>query len=119
MRLEKFSLNNYNNVGDFKLIPLYNKQINKIKENEYEVKIELRINNTKTNPFPMDLELLFAGHFIFDLIDDVSELDKFLNIGALQILFPYVRTIVSTITGASLMMPLILPIIDVRNIPKK
>jgi preprotein translocase subunit SecB len=119
MRLEKFSLSNHNIVGDFKLIPLYNKQINKIKENEYEIKIELNIKNTNTNPFPMDLELLFTGHFIFDSIDDENELDKFLNIGALQILFPYVRTLVSTITGASLMMPLILPIIDVRNIPKK
>jgi preprotein translocase subunit SecB len=67
----------------------------------------------------MDIDLTFIGIFQFDSIDDSSELDKFLNIGAIQILFPYVRSIVSTITGASLMQPLILPIIDVRMIQNK
>lgn len=119
MKLEKISLKNYDIRGDFKLLPKYFKQIREINPSEYEVKIFLEIHNTKTNPFPMDIDLSFIGIFQFDVIDDTNELDKFLNIGATQILFPYVRSIVSTITGASLMQPLILPIIDVRSIVNK
>lgn len=119
MKLEKISLRNYDIRGDFKLLPKYFKEIREINPSEYEVKIILEIHNTKTNPFPMDIDLSFIGIFQFDVIDDANELDKFLNIGATQILFPYVRSIVSTITGASLMQPLMLPIIDVRSIVNK
>ena len=119
MKLEKFSLKNHDVKGDFKLLPQYYKQVKEISDSLYEVKIILEIHNTKSNPFPMDLDLSFVGIFQFDAIDDAIELDKFLNNGAVQILFPYVRSIVSTITGASLMQPLILPIIDVRTIQTK
>ena len=43
-------------------------------------------------------------------------MDNFLNIQAVQIMFPYIRTMVTSLTSAALMQPLILPFVDVRQL---
>ncbi len=114
LKTEKISLQNYSIEGQFNVNPQYKKCISKVKENVYKAQLSVSITNTTENPFPIDLEIIFSGIFEFDQIENQKELDTFLNINAIQIIFPYIRSLVSTITGASLMQPLVLPIVDTR-----
>lgn len=64
----------------------------------------------KDYPFSIDIELIG----LFSLNGDVSELEKF-EMNGLAILYPYVRSLVSTYTANSNVPTLILPPINIVN----
>ena len=113
-KTEKICIQSHFITGNFKVNPDFKKQITKINNNEYETKLFVTIKNTVDNPFPVDIEVIFSGIFTFDQIETEEEVETFLNNGAIQILFPFVRTIISSSTASALMQPLVLPIIDIR-----
>lgn len=101
--------------GKFNLEPAITSNIVKMENENYSVEINLSITNAEERAFPIDLFVSMTG--IFDLQTFPQEQkEDFLNIQALQIIFPYMRNIISTITTASLMPPLVLPIIDVNSL---
>lgn len=114
-KAEKITFSNNFLAGNFKLNPEFKKQVIKLNENEYETKLYVSIKSTQEHPFPIDLEVIFSAIFTLNGIEKEEELDNFLNIGAVQFLFPYVRTAISSITAAALIQPLVLPIVDARQ----
>jgi len=114
-KTEKVSFKNHFLVGNFKLIPKYQKQVTKINDIEYETKLFITITSTPEQPFPIDLEVVFSGVFTFGQIEKEDNIDSFLNIGAIQIMIPLIRTIVSSVTASSMIQPLILPLVDARQ----
>lgn len=99
----------------FQLKPLFSKKIDKRSDGEYEVALKVEIKNTPENPFPFDLTAVVALITKIKGTIDEKTLDEYLNKNCVQIIFPYLRSSVTSLTSASLMTPLILPIIDASN----
>lgn len=115
--VKELSLINHDSTDKrtFQLKPLFSKKIEKISDNEYEVALKCEIKNTSENPFPFDLTAVVALLTKIEGTIDEKDLDNYLNHNCVQIIFPYLRSSVTSLTSASLMAPLILPIIDASN----
>jgi preprotein translocase subunit SecB len=107
--------NNHLQDGQFNVSPQITRNIGVIDKDHSSVELILEIINNEESPFPVDIHVSLTG--IFDISGLPSEaVDNFLKIQSVQILFPYIRSMVSCITSCSLLPPIILPIIDVRNL---
>lgn len=107
--------NNQLSDGKFNVDPQIHRTIENIDDSHSAVTYVLEIKNTDDHPFPVNIEVSVTG--IFDVGNlDKSSVDDFLKIQTCQILFPQIRTIVSSVTSAALMPPLMLPIIDARTL---
>ena len=104
-----------NSKTPFQIKPSFSKKISKLSDEEYEVAIKVEFKNTAENPFPFDLIATIALITKIEGTIDEKTLDDYLNKNCVQILFPYLRSSVTSLTSASLMTPLVLPIIDASN----
>ncbi|NLK98172.1 MAG: hypothetical protein GX272_08895 [Epulopiscium sp.] len=87
-------------------------------ENEkvWNVKLITKVFEDATeNNYPFSLEIELTGIFEVDTEDD-NNTEKLLNINAVAILFPYVRSLISTYTANANVQPLILPAINVNKL---
>lgn len=112
----KLSLHdNQLNVANYQIDPQYYKKITPRDNNTYQLSLSAMICNTEQKPFPLDLEVVFEVTFKLDDAKDQKEIDDFLNINAIQMVFPFMRAAINSLTSAALMPPLVIPIIDVRQ----
>lgn len=117
--IDKAHLLNKYREGSFKLAPSLTKKIVKISDNEYNVSIKVMIKDTEENPFPFDLEVIGTLKTIFDSKSfSEKELDDYLNITCIQALYPFVRSSVANLCTASLVSPVLMPIMDVTKMIK-
>jgi preprotein translocase subunit SecB len=108
--------NNFFSQGKF--IPKLTRRTGKLSENSYYTDLVLKIEDTKENPFPVNVLIDFRGVFDFKNIEDKEEIESFLKIQAVHIMYPYLRSILTSLTNAAMMPPLVLPIIDASQIFK-
>ena len=109
-------VNNYLPMGEFRILPKIQKRIATNLENENAFKLDMvvELKNTEENPFPIDLKVEISG--IFELEGgDLSEKMEFLNNQGVKMVYPYLRSLVSSITANSNIPPITLPIINVQN----
>lgn len=112
----EISLINHHMVGEsYTVNPQIHRDISVLEDNKRAVTYVLEIKNTPEHPFPLDITVSMTGVF------DVSKLsndnvDDFLKVQSCQIIFPQIRTIVSTLTSSALMHPILLPVIDARKL---
>ncbi|MGI6392285.1 MAG: protein-export chaperone SecB [Candidatus Izemoplasmatales bacterium] len=102
--------------GEFKLKPMLSREIKKLNMNVYFTRLNLKIENSRENPFPINLSISLRGVFEFDDIFDESEVTSFLRKEAVEILYPYLRTLVTNVTTMALMPPIVLPIVDIAKL---
>lgn len=119
MSVNDIKLVNHNIEGNFKLKPKYTRLVEKVSETVYKTTISVEIKNTKSNPFPIDLVLSFSAVYCIENVASEKEINEFCNYSMTQMMFPHIRALIAAMTGASLMPPLILPIIDVRDFKEK
>lgn len=87
-------------------------------ENTFLVTLNIDIfDNAKENNYPFTMNVSITGIFQTN-IEDVYRIKKFAEINSIAILFPYLRSIVSTYTSNANVQPLILPPINVVNMLK-
>lgn len=112
---KNFYLDN-NKIKDkeYNIKPEIGKNIEKINDNSYEVQLKFRIKGNSENETPFDLELIIAGVFSFKDFSQ-EDIDKFLKINAVYILFPYLRSTLSTVMSSLMMKPILIPVIDVKT----
>lgn len=116
LKVEKVSLRNRHlNDEKFQIKPILEKEIVKESENKYTIYLSLSFKNLEASPFPIDLTVVFSNMYEFSKVKDDNDILNFLNINAIQIVFPYMRTLVSSLTASALMQPLMLPIINVKD----
>lgn len=101
--------------GNYKLNPKYYKDITKLNDNSYKLQLSIEILNSKENPFPLDITVEFETTFSFENIEPNDDIDTFLNVGAIQMVFPFMRSALNNIVTSALLPPLVLPLIDVRQ----
>jgi len=100
--------------SNFKINPQFYKKIVGVTDSTYKVTLIVKIENTEEFPFPVDLEVVFEAQFKIQECTE-QETNNFLNIGAIQMIFPFIRASINSVVTAALMPPLVLPIIDVRQ----
>lgn len=108
-------INNKLKDGNFNINPQLHRTIVQIDDDHYAVTFNLEIKNTDEHPFPVDIEVSITGIFDVSKLEKKS-IDDFLKVQTCQILFPQIRTIVSSLTSAAIMPPLLLPIVDARSL---
>lgn len=108
-------INNMLPNGQFKASPKFFRKTGTVDDNKHFTELTIEIRNTEETPFPIDLRIRMTC--VFDLSNiDPDQIDKFLKIQGIQILFPYLRTMVSNVTASAMMPPIVLPIIDVLKL---
>lgn len=108
--------NNHIKGRNFKLKPKMSRKTGKIKDHVYFTNLVLEVHSTPEQQFPIDLVIDFKGIFQFRPEDDEGEIQEFLKTEAVQILFPYLRTMVTNLTTTAMLPPIILPITDVSKL---
>lgn len=109
-----------NNIkpGNFVLYPKLSRRTGKIKDKVFFTSLVLDVKSTDEKPFPVNLFVAFKAIFEFSESDNELEIDNFLKTDAVQIMYPYLRSIVTNLTSTAMMPPIILPIVDVSKIFK-
>ncbi len=103
-------------AGKFSVDPHFVRATNK-DGNIGQTELTMEILNTPEHPFPMDIRVTMLGRFNMQQIPEAQH-DSFLEITAVQIMFPYLRTLLSSITTSALMPPIVFPVVDVRSLFK-
>lgn len=107
--------NNHLPDGKFQINHSITRNINTIDDTHVAVELVYEIINSEEHPFPIDVRVSLTG--IFDLSNiPQNAVEHFLKYQAVQILYPYVRTMVTNITASSFMPPIIPPVIDVMKL---
>ena len=80
-------------------------------ENKMEITLTTRVfENAKKNNYPFEMEVQLTGFFTIENENKIN-----FEPNAIAILYPYIRSIVSTYTAQANIMPLILPVINVNK----
>ncbi len=108
--------NNKIKLGNYKLLPNLKREVGKVKDSTYFTRLTLNITNTPENPFPVDARIIFVGIFTFENIDNEANVFDFLKIQAVEIMYPYLRSLLSSLTINAFMPPIILPVVDIPKI---
>lgn len=117
---DKISYTRNNILGQkFQLKPNFTRNIGKINDSTYFCELKLLIQQTEDNPFPMNIEVNLKGIFVIREITDEEEVKTFLQYDAVDMLYPYIRSIVSSVTSSALIQPILLPFIRARDLFKK
>lgn len=111
-----FKLNEYNQ-SDYNINLEFGKKINKIDDNKSELILKLRIMDNEEVHTPFNIEYEMATLFEFEDLSK-EEYEGFMNINAIQIAFPYMRSTLTSLTSSLMIKPVVLPIIDVRTFLK-
>lgn len=107
--------NNRLQDGEFTINPVFSRKIQMLLDHIGAMELTVKIENSADTPFPVDIWVSVTGIFNLSQLPPEQH-EKFLKITAVQIVFPYIRTIVSNMTVNALMPPIVLPVIDVRNL---
>ena len=99
--------------GGFQVKPYITRKYGKVmdKENLYGVEMQAVFKDEPENRFPINLTVRITGLFEIEG-DDTEEINNFLKIQGVQMVFPYLRAMVSNITSSALIPPIMLPIIN-------
>lgn len=88
-----------------------------IKNNEARVILRcVLFRKAKKEDKPFHLEVHMTGLFEFQTELEGEELNNILRQQAINFLFPYLRTVISNITGNTGLPPIILPLINVNQL---
>lgn len=106
--------NNKNFTGNKVNIKLnINSSVEFINDNKFNVTLNAKIfENAIENNYPFSMNVVLIGFFEVENID-IEKLEMFAEKNAVTILYPYLRSIISTYTANSNIETLILPPINV------
>lgn len=112
----EYKLNPSFNQTDNQLqIPFaYSSQIIDVDDNNFTVQLAAKISNEN---FPFEVSVTVSGDFFSERWKELNT-KKDVELTVNQILFPYVRALISNITSAAGVNPIILPIINVAELLK-
>lgn len=115
IKVNRIILHNLDLIGkDYQINPLYEKRIKKIDNETYSIELTVRLSHMDNHPFPVNFETSFYAQFHFDDFPDDKSIINYLNVNAVQFVFPLMRSSINNVFTAALLPPLILPVIDVR-----
>ena len=113
---KKFIFNNKVKANsEYEIKPVFGRLIRRINDTCYELLLNFSLHDSELKVAPYDIELEVSG--LFQITgDNENDINDFMNINAVSIVFPYLRAILSTVMTSMQVAPIVLPIIDARNI---
>lgn len=115
--VRRIIFNNKNRQGSFSFAPEISVGFNKVDDRTWETIVNVKISDKPDQQFPFDLDVVVS--LITNLPNELPKefaLKDYLKVNSLQILYPYVRSIVTNITTAALITPLFLPVADIAKL---
>lgn len=112
IQTKKIFIENHNSKGNFKMNPIYTKQIIKEEDRTYTLILMFSVLNTADNPFPIDLTAHLSATFTFSEDSTEEQMENFLQLPAVQIIYPHLRSLISSVTASAYLQPLLLPLIN-------
>ncbi len=100
---------------EFELHPRFEQKIVETGENRYDVHLSVEITSTEEHIMPFSLKAAIVGDFtINDPGEEVDQdvKDNILQRNTVSILFPFLRSIVATVTTTANIPALILPVMN-------
>jgi preprotein translocase subunit SecB len=108
--------NNHLPQGDFDLNPQVARDVGVEDENknQYYTTLKLNITMTEDNPTPVDLLVVLKAIFTIEKNPgcERKHIERFLRQQGVHILYPYVRSSISALTGAASLPPITLPVVN-------
>lgn len=101
--------------SEFSINPQFKRTIKKVDDSNYLVEIEFLLEPSEDEPLPFKIEMAIAGKFIIES-DDEDFKKQLIEKNTLAILFPYIRSTISTLTLLANIPPLIMPIFDFTQV---
>lgn len=118
--VRRIIFNNKCKEGRFQFAPEIGVGFNKIAENKWETIINVKVIDKPEQEFPFDLDVIVSLISFFPSgIPEELDLKEYLKKNSINILFPYVRSIITNVTSAALVSPLYLPITDANKLAEK
>lgn len=96
----------------FEIKPQFSRTIRQVKENEkiWFVTMEVKVESTEKEPKPFNLKVRLVGMFEAEDVNTVED-KKVLAISTTEIIYPYLRAAVSSLTANAFINPMMLPVI--------
>ena len=109
---ELYIRNNNLPLGNYNIKPQIQRKIGKsnVEEGMYIVELKAEFHNTPEDPFPIELIASVSGVFVIK-DEEENKANEFLKKQGFQMVFPYLRSLVSSITATAMMPPILLPIV--------
>ena len=99
--------------GNFSFAPEIRVGFNRISDKEWETVINVRVVDKEEQPFPFNLDVIVSLFTFFPKeLPDGFSLENYLKVSSINILYPYVRSVVTNLTSTAMVQPLYLPLID-------
>ncbi len=120
IKIEEISIKNNNLESEqesFDISPEISRDLRFLNDDQSigQTRLNFSLINSDENIFPIDLRIILVGTFVLEKISE-EDRESFLKYQAVQILFPYLRTMLSNITSSAFMSPILLPVIDVYKL---
>ena len=96
----------------FEIKPQFSRTVRRVQENDklWFLTLEVKVESTDASPKPFNLKARLVG--VFEAEDIQDELDsRDLVINMTEIVYPYLRAAVSSVTANAFINPLMLPVI--------
>ena len=96
----------------FEIKPQFSRTVRRVQENDklWFLTLEVKVESTEESPKPFNVKARLVG--VFEAEEIESDLDRQdLVINMTEIVYPYLRAAVSSLTANSFINPLILPVI--------
>lgn len=117
--VKKIFFDNHCLNGKFAFKPEIFVSFSKHADNEWESSFCIRVISKEETPFPFDVDVTVSLITKFNgELPPKEELISYLKVGSLNILYPYVRSVLTNVSTAAMVSPIILPVADVREFSK-
>ena len=103
--------------GGYNFCPSITCQISPEDESNFSVQLSFSVKSTEEHPFPFNLDVAITGHYSMSGNNENNV--ELMQENSVAILFPYLRTTISSITNLANVSPLILPTINIIELLKK
>ena len=115
--VRRIVFNNRNRQGSFSFAPEIGVGFNKVGDKNWETIVNVKVGDKPGQEFPFDLDVVVSLVTMLpnELPKDFN-LRDYLKVNSLNILYPYVRSVVTNITSAALLTPLFLPVVDITRL---
>ncbi len=109
----------FDKIDDFRISPEFGMSVSELNNGKYKVQLSISIKSTNENPQPFNLDVVMTGNFSIRMENDDDIKQALLHDNTVAIMFPFLRSIVSSLTTAANIPSLILPVINVAETLKR
>ena len=100
------------NIHEFSLSPKFEQKVTDLGDGRYDVRLSMDISPSEDNPLPFILRVALVGHFKLILGENDALNEQIIRRNTISILFPFLRSIVATLTTCANITPLILLVMN-------